>query len=65
MRKLMTLGFKWKIINPYFLRCVHITSETGFEVKLDLQLYQIDQKNYLLDFKVELHIHVHVLLVHY
>lgn len=51
MRKLLTLGFKWKLINPYFLRCVHITSETGFEVKLDLQLYQIDQKNYLLDFK--------------
>ncbi len=26
-------------------------SATGLLVKLDLQLYQIDQKNYLLDFK--------------
>lgn len=29
----------------------HIQPSSGLVVKLDLQLYQIDQKNYLLDFK--------------
>ena len=51
MKKLTSLNFQWKVVNPYFLRCLHV-SQTGVEVKLDLQLYQIDQRNYLLDFKV-------------
>ena len=29
----------------------HVHADSGIVVKLDLQLYQIDQKNYLLDFK--------------
>ena len=29
----------------------HTQSSSGIVVKLDLQLYQIDQKNFLLDFK--------------
>ena len=51
MRKLQTLDFRWKLINPYFLRCRYKHPSVGFEVKIDLQLYQIDQRNYLLDFK--------------
>ena len=39
------------MINPYFLRCRYEHPSLGFEVKIDLQLYQIDQRNYLLDFK--------------
>ena len=31
--------------------CRHIHPNSGLEIKLDLQLYQIDPKNYLLDFK--------------
>ena len=32
-------------------RSRHTQSSSGIVVKLDLQLYQIDQKNFLLDFK--------------
>ena len=31
--------------------CSHIHPNSGVMIKLDLQLYQIDPKNYLLDFK--------------
>ena len=31
--------------------CSHIHPNSGLMIKLDLQLYQIDTKNYLLDFK--------------
>ena len=50
-RKLMSLNFKWKIVSPYFVRCSHVNPVSGAVVKVDLQLYQIDQKNFLLDFK--------------
>lgn len=50
-RKLIVLDFQWKIITPYFIRCRHTHPSSGIIVKLDLQLYQIDQKNFLLDFK--------------
>jgi 5'-AMP-activated protein kinase catalytic alpha subunit len=49
-RKLKALEFQWKIITPYFIRCRHIHPNSGLMIKLDLQLYQIDTKNYLLDF---------------
>ena len=51
MKKLKLLNFEWKIVNPYYLRCRYIHPTLGFEVKQDLHLYQIDQRNYLLDFK--------------
>lgn len=50
-RKLKALDFQWKIVTPYFIRCRHIHPNSGLVIKLDLQLYQIDPKNYLLDFK--------------
>ena len=51
MKKLKVLNFEWKIVNPYYLRCRYIHPTLGFEIKQDLHLYQIDQRNYLLDFK--------------
>ena len=51
MRKLQGLNFQWKMVNPFFLRCRYEHPTLGFVVKIDLQLYQIDQRNYLLDFK--------------
>ena len=51
MRKLQGLNFQWKMVNPFFLRCQYEHPSLGFVVKVDLQLYQIDQRNYLLDFK--------------
>lgn len=51
MRKLLSLNFKWKIVNPYFLRCCCEHPTLGLKMKIDLQLYQIDQRNFLLDFK--------------
>ena len=50
-RKLLSLNFKWKIVTPYFVRCCQVNTVSGAAVKVDLQLYQIDQKNFLLDFK--------------
>ena len=46
------LGFEWKVVNPY---CVRVRRQnpkkpTSF-VKIGLQLYQVDHKSYLLDFK--------------
>ena len=51
MRKLQALNFQWKMVNPFFLRCRYEHPTLEFVVKIDLQLYQIDQRNYLLDFK--------------
>ena len=50
-RKLQALNFKWKIVSPYFVRCCQVNPVSGVSAKVDLQLYQIDQKNFLLDFK--------------
>lgn len=53
MKKLKSLGFEWKIINPYYIRCRYkLQSNSDMKIKLDLQLYQLDQRNFLLDFKV-------------
>lgn len=51
MKKLKVLNFEWKVVTPYYLRCRYVHPSLGFEVKQDLHLYQIDQRNYLLDFK--------------
>lgn len=49
-RAMKALNFQWKVINPYHVRvrCQH--RKTGF-TKMSLQLYQVDFKSYLLDFK--------------
>ena len=53
MKKLKALNFDWKVINTYHIRCRYKKSaDDSSVVKLDLQLYQLDQRNFLLDFKV-------------
>ena len=54
MKKLKMLEFEWKNVSPFFIRCRYKPPGGEVEVKLDLQLYQLDQRNYLLDFKVNI-----------
>ena len=39
------------VVELCLFHCRYTQPTTGMEVKVDLQLYQIDHKNYLLDFK--------------
>ena len=39
------------VVELGLFHCRYTQPTTGMEVKVDLQLYQIDHKNYLLDFK--------------
>lgn len=50
-RAMKALDFEWKIINPYHVRVRRLNKLTGKYVKMSLQLYQVDAKSYLLDFK--------------
>jgi 5'-AMP-activated protein kinase catalytic alpha subunit len=51
-RAMKALDFEWKVINPYH---VHVRRKnpvtTKHFVKMSLQLYQVDYKSFLLDFK--------------
>lgn len=50
-RAMKALDFEWKIINPFHVRVRRLNKLTGKYVKMSLQLYQVDSKSYLLDFK--------------
>uniref|UniRef100_A0A2M4A8R7 non-specific serine/threonine protein kinase n=1 Tax=Anopheles triannulatus TaxID=58253 RepID=A0A2M4A8R7_9DIPT len=50
-RAMKALNFEWKIINPYHVRVRKYNLRNDKHVKMSLQLYQVDPKNYLLDFK--------------
>lgn len=50
-RAMKALDFEWKVINPYHVRVRHKKPQTGKYTKMSLQLYQVDYKSYLLDFK--------------
>ncbi|XP_049581438.1 5'-AMP-activated protein kinase catalytic subunit alpha-2 isoform X1 [Syngnathus scovelli] len=50
-RAMKHLGFDWKVVNPYHLRVRRTNPVTGNLVKMSLQLYQVDNRSYLLDFK--------------
>ena len=47
------LDFEWKVLNPFHVRVRKNggTNGNGRCVKMSLQLYQVDPKSYLLDFK--------------
>lgn len=49
-RAMKALDFEWKIVNPFHVR-VRRKNASGRYVRMSLQLYQVDQKSYLLDFK--------------
>ncbi|XP_053710306.1 5'-AMP-activated protein kinase catalytic subunit alpha-2 isoform X1 [Synchiropus splendidus] len=50
-RAMKQLDFDWKVVNPYHLRVRRKNPVTGNLVKMSLQLYQVDNRSYLLDFK--------------
>ncbi|XP_006635063.1 5'-AMP-activated protein kinase catalytic subunit alpha-2 isoform X2 [Lepisosteus oculatus] len=50
-RAMKQLDYEWKVVNPYHLRVRRKNPVTGNYVKMSLQLYQVDNRSYLLDFK--------------
>jgi len=50
-RAMKTLDFEWKIMNPYHVQVRRKNPGSAKYVKMSLQLYQVDYKSYLLDFK--------------
>jgi len=50
-RAMKTLDFEWKVINPYHVQVRRKNPGNAKYVKMSLQLYQVDYKSYLLDFK--------------
>nr|XP_041632010.1 5'-AMP-activated protein kinase catalytic subunit alpha-2-like [Drosophila kikkawai] len=50
-RAMKALGYMWKVLNPYHVRVRRQNLKTGQFSKMSLQLYQVDVKSYLLDFK--------------
>ncbi|KAJ1915807.1 Protein kinase [Mycoemilia scoparia] len=56
-RALKQIGMEWKVFDPYHIRTRYVYPPTqpgfpGREIKIDLQLYRLDSKNYLVDFKM-------------
>ncbi|RWS23585.1 serine/threonine protein kinase-like protein [Leptotrombidium deliense] len=49
-RAMKALDLEWKVVNAFHVR-VRKKSANNRHVKMSLQLYQVDQKSYLLDFK--------------
>ncbi|KAM9480579.1 5'-AMP-activated protein kinase catalytic subunit alpha-2 isoform 1-T1 [Salvelinus alpinus] len=50
-RAMRQLQYDWKVVNPYHLRVQSKNPVTDNLVKMSLQLYQVDNRSYLLDFK--------------
>nr|ARF07713.1 adenosine activated protein kinase alpha 2 [Megalobrama amblycephala] len=50
-RAMKQLEYEWIVVNPYHLRVRRKNPVTGNFVKMSLQLYQVDNRSYLLDFK--------------
>lgn len=50
-RAMKALDFQWKIVNPFHVKVRKHNTVTGKYVKMSLQLYQVDYRSYLLDFK--------------
>lgn len=58
-RAMKTLDYEWKIVTPYHVRVRRKNPVTGRFSKMSLQLYQVDQKSYLLDFKSLSNVDIH------
>ncbi|XP_026104151.1 5'-AMP-activated protein kinase catalytic subunit alpha-1 isoform X2 [Carassius auratus] len=50
-RAMKQLDYEWKVVNPYYLRVRRKNPVTGIHTKMSLQLYQVDSRTYLLDFR--------------
>ncbi|OZJ04257.1 hypothetical protein BZG36_02464, partial [Bifiguratus adelaidae] len=57
-RALRNVGMEWKTLDTYHVRC-RFVHPNGMVSKVDLQLYQLDAHNYLVDFKFVGTTHVH------
>lgn len=47
------LNFEWKVVNKYHIRVRRMNTISDKHTKITLQLYQVDCRSYLLDFKSE------------
>lgn len=52
-RAMKALNFEWKIVSPYQVKVRRLNQVTQEYTKICLQLYQVDNISYLLDFKSE------------
>lgn len=50
-RAMKALDFEWKVVNPFHVRARRKNPTKGRPVKMSLQLYQVEYKSFLLDFK--------------
>uniref|UniRef100_A0A8B9NM54 non-specific serine/threonine protein kinase n=1 Tax=Accipiter nisus TaxID=211598 RepID=A0A8B9NM54_9AVES len=50
-RAIKELDYEWKVVNPYYLRVRRKNPVTSAYSKMSLQLYQVDSRTYLLDFR--------------
>jgi len=50
-KAMKSLGYEWKVINNFHVRVRRKIAVSGKYAKMSLQLYQVDAKSYLLDFK--------------
>lgn len=51
-KAMKVLGFEWKVVNPFHVRVRRKNPMTASYVHMALQLYQVDYKSHLLDFKI-------------
>ncbi|KAJ3019705.1 5-AMP-activated protein kinase, catalytic [Thoreauomyces humboldtii] len=49
-KALKNIGMKWRTVDAFHIRCRY-SCPSGQVVKLDIQLYQVENNNYLVDFK--------------
>jgi 5'-AMP-activated protein kinase catalytic alpha subunit len=50
-KAMKSLGYEWKVINNFHVRVRRKIPVSGKYAKMSLQLYQVDAKSFLLDFK--------------
>ncbi|CAL4077167.1 unnamed protein product, partial [Meganyctiphanes norvegica] len=51
-KAMKVLDFEWKVVNPFQVRVRRRNPITGSYVHMALQLYQVDYRSHLLDFKI-------------
>ncbi|KAG7174330.1 5'-AMP-activated protein kinase catalytic subunit alpha-2-like, partial [Homarus americanus] len=51
-KAMKVLGFEWKVVNPFHVRVRRKNPVTSNYVHMALQLYQVDYRSHLLDFKI-------------
>nr|XP_053629506.1 5'-AMP-activated protein kinase catalytic subunit alpha-2-like [Cherax quadricarinatus]QPF20893.1 AMP-activated protein kinase subunit alpha [Cherax quadricarinatus] len=51
-KAMKVLGFEWKVVNPFYVRVRRKNPVTSNYVHMALQLYQVDYRSHLLDFKI-------------